>query len=248
MLILIDRASESELLRVYDHVNELDGKLVLDLSDLESYTPEGSFHIVDIITEPEKLSRWKQLYLATLGARIWSDALDENSPLWAGPVPDEEKTRKISVDAAFAEGRASYFAEYGVNYIGRTNLDPRNIFVLDNKAKNKLHDPSKDAVLEALYASLPEDWWGSCAFVSTGNVDKLEAFFASQPNVIPITFTSGGIAKLKFFGLDYVWVGVPDGTDQYGIEVRNKSNRLSYELATADYPQPEIETGFKYNI
>jgi hypothetical protein len=118
-----------------------------------------------------------------------------------------------------------------VNYVGRANLDPRNIFVLDNKKGNPLHDPSKDATLEALYASLPDDWWGSCGFVSTGNVDKLEAFFDALPETIPLAYTTGAFSKLRYFGREYVDLTVPDGTEAYGIKLRDRANRLSYDLS-----------------
>jgi hypothetical protein len=248
MFILIDKANEDRLVPVYEHVNELDDKNIFDLSESDFYTPDGDFHIVDVISEPDKLSRWKQLYLASLGARVYSDSLDENSPIWAGSVPEDDKLRRVSVDASFADGRASYFADFKINYIGRTNLDPRNIFVLDNKKGNRLHDPSKDETLEALYASLPDEWWGSCAFVSTGNVDRLGAFLESQPEVIPLTFTTGGSAKLKSFDRPFVTVGAPTGKTEYGIEVRNLSNRLSYDLSRPEIEPPVVETGFKYNI
>lgn len=250
MFILLDTDLKG-LVPFYDYVNELDDKPVLamaDLDDLSDYQPNGDFHVVDTYNTPKGLARWSQLVFASIGVRYFTDGLDEDSPIWAGSVPALDKVRKASVDASFAEGRAAYFAEFGVNYIGRTAVDPRNIFVLDNKAKNKLHDPAKDATLEALYGSLPDDWWGSCAFVSTGNINKLEAFFDAQPELIPLTFTTGGEAKLKSIKRDFVTVDVPNGTTEYGITVRNKSNRLSYDLAQPESPQPVIESGFKYNI
>jgi hypothetical protein len=233
LFILIDTDLKG-LVPFYDHVNELDDKPVLAMSDLDDfsdYKPNGDFHVVDTYNTPKGLSRWTQLVFASRGVRIYTDQLDDESPVWAGPVPSLDKIRKITVDGAFAEGRAGLFAGYGVNYIGRTKLNPRNIFVLDNKKGNPLHDPAKDATLEALYGSLPDDWWGSCAFVSTANADKLEAFFEAFPDMIPLAYTTGGFAKLKFFALDYVKLTPPDGTAEYGINVREASNRLSYKLS-----------------
>jgi len=217
-----------------DHVDGLDDKPVKGLSALDEYTPGGEFHIVDRAFGALG-SRWHQLRLATLGARVFSNTFDKDSALYAGPVPEAEKIRKVSVDAAMAETRAGHFASLGVNYLGRTKLNPRNIFVLDNKKGNNLHDPSKDPTLEALYASLPADWWGTCAFVSSGNPDKLVAFLDEfQGDVIPLAFTTGAFAKLKYAGLEYVEMGVPDGTPAYGIAAREASNRLSYKLSLPD--------------
>jgi hypothetical protein len=230
MLILLD-TDDKGLMPAYDYINELDDKPIHDLEHLEAYEPNGGFHIVDVLHNPSSLSRWGQLRLASLGARVFSDDLTEESPVWAGPIPTEDKIRKVAVEGAFAEGRAAYFASRGVNYVGRANLDPRNIFVLDNKKGNPLHDPSKDATLEALYASLPDDWWGSCGFVSTGNVDKLEAFFDALPETIPLAYTTGAFSKLRYFGREYVDLTVPDGTEAYGIKLRDRANRLSYDLS-----------------
>jgi hypothetical protein len=239
LFILIDTDLKG-MTPFYDYLNELDDKPLLGFEAVNDYRPNGNFHIVDTFDDLADASRWKQLYLATLGARAFTDRLDENSPIWAGPVPDLDKIRKISVDASFAEGRAGLFAGYGVNYVGRTKLSPRNIFILDNKKGNPLHDPSKDAVLEALYASLPDDWWGSCGFVSASNVDTLGDFLDSfQGDVIPLAFTTGAYAKLKYLGLSYVDTGTPRNTEEFGVHVRDRANRLSYALAQPE--QPEIE-------
>lgn len=236
MFIILDNPTPDELTRIYDHINELDGKVIGNEEDIEDYVPNGSYHIVaeNILTdEPE---RWKHLWLASLGARLYSSKVDEdhwayNSPIYAGPIPVAEKTRKVAVDGAFAEGRASYFRQFGVNYIGRANVDPQNIFVLDNKKGNPLHSPAVDASLEALYASLPDDWWQLCGFVSTANINKLEAFFEAVPSIIPIAFTTGAKAKIGFCGFDYVDAVAPTLDTQYGVRVRDSVNRLSYKLS-----------------
>lgn len=236
MFIILDQPTPDELTRIYDHINELDGKIIGNEEDIEEYVPNGSYHIVaeNILTdEPD---RWKHLWLASLGARLYSNSVDENhwafnSPIFAGPVPAADKTRKVAVDGAFAEGRASYFREFGVNYIGRANVDPQNIFVLDNKKGNPLHSPAVDASLEALYASLPDDWWQLCGFVSTANINKLEAFFEAVPNIIPIAFTTGAKSKLGFFGVEFVDAVTSNPTPAYGVQVRDWVNRLSFKLS-----------------
>lgn len=242
MFILIDN-DFSGLLKYSDHITSVDDRPIHDLDSLDSYEPNGKFHILDHMRTEHK-TRWNQLRLATLGARVFSDSFDKDSPLYAGPLPEEDKIRKISVDGAFAESRAGLFAQYGVNYIGRTKLNPRNIFVLDNKKGNPLHDPSKDEVLEKLYDSLPEDWWGSCAFVSTGNIDKLEKFFYDFPDIIPLAYTTGGFSKLSFLGLDYVELLVPNGTEAYGKTARESANRLSYKLSEPEAIEGPTDAGW----
>jgi hypothetical protein len=236
MFIILDNPTEDELIRIYEHVNELDDKSIGDHTDILDYVPGESDHIVCQVEVPETPERWLHLWLASLGARLYSNNIDENhwafnSPLFAGPIPPADKTRKVAVDATFAEGRAGYFRQFGVNYIGRANVDPQNIFVLDNKKGNPLHDPSKDATLEALYASLPDDWWHLCGFVSTGNINKLEAFFEAVPSIIPIAFTTGAKSKINFFGFDHVDAITPNPDEKYGIQVRDAAYRLSYRLS-----------------
>lgn len=237
MYIILDRPTNEEFNRIYDHINDLDDKILLDKQDAESYVPNGPEHVVYAADNlSDESGRWTHLYLASLGVRLYSNNIDEsswmfNSPIFAGPIPAADKTRKVAVDGAFAEGRASYFRQFGVNYIGRANVDPQNIFVLDNKKGNPLHDSEKDPALAALYASLPDDWWHLCGFVSTGNINKLEAFFEAVPTIIPIAFTSGAKSKLGFFGVDYVDAVAPNPDAKYGIQVRDSVNRLSYKLS-----------------
>lgn len=251
MFILIDTDLKG-LVPFYDYINGLDDKPVLALSDLDDisdYTPGGSFHVVDLLSESNELSRWEELVYASKGVRIWSDNGitwgHDDSPVFAGMLPKPDKIRKVFVDASNAETRAGHFASFGVNYIGRTKLSPRNIFVLDNKKGNPLHDPSKDGTLEALYASLADDWWGSCGFVSSGNPDKLGSFLDDfQGDIIPLAFTTGAFSKLKYLGLEYVELPVPNGTPEYGVKAREASNRLSYKLSEPTPVEGPTDTGW----
>lgn len=253
MFILLDTTTE-KFMEVYDYLNDFDDKQLYDLensvvADVQDYAASGGYHVLALNNAPHKLTRWEQLLLASVGARVWSDKLDENSPIYAGSVPSSDKLRKIAVDAQVADTRFAYFKEFGVNYIGRTKLNPRNIFVLDNKKANPFHDPSSNEALEALYASLPDDWWGSCGFVSSGNVDKLGAFLEEfQGDTIPLAFTEGAFSKLRYLNLEYVDTGTPQNNLAYGLSVRDKANRLSYALSQPENPEPIVEDGFKYNI
>lgn len=236
MFIILDRPSHEEFDRIYDHINNLDDKIIGDASDAVDYVPNGPEHVLYEIELSDDPERWGHLCLAALGARLYSNRVDENhwafnSPIFAGPIPAADKTRKVAVDGAFAEGRASYFRQFGVNYIGRANVDPQNIFVLDNKKGNPLHSPDVNPSLEALYASLPDDWWQLCGFVSTANINKLEAFFEAVPSIIPIAFTTGAKSKLGFFGVDFVDAITSNPTPAYGVQVRDSVNRLSFKLS-----------------
>lgn len=244
MFIILDSDDQNLLLQVYDVVNELDDKPVLGMEDpdvVSDYTPDGSYHIVDLNQDfsedvPERkkaVTRWIQMVTASKGGRLFSDNPDKNSPLYAGPLPRTETDfSKMIAGSKFADGRAEYFRKFNVNYIGRTNLSPRNVILLDNKKGNPLHSPLIDESLIPLYQHMEDDWWGSCGLVSSGNVDRLEKFFDEFiDEVIPLGYTTGAFAKLKFFGLDYAQLPVPRDDPKWGVEVREIANRLSYKLS-----------------
>jgi hypothetical protein len=238
VFVLLDTDPNPNLLiNVYDYMNSVDDKKVLGLEDEENYSPDGDFHILDYGPSDPKMakvaSRWREMVYASMGVRVFSDRENKDSPLYAGSVP---KTRsdydKIIASARFADQRASYFREFNVNYIGRTNLSPRNIIVLDNKKGNPLHSPYVDESLTPLYENMESDWWGSCGIVSSGNVDRLGAFFDEFiDEVIPLGFTEGSHAKLKSFGVDFAKIPAPVDDPKWGIQVREIANRLSYDLS-----------------
>lgn len=247
LFILID--TDDEGLKPYlDHVESVsDGLEVRSLKDSTPYYYDGSYHIVDTLsnTGHGKMSRWKQLVWASAGARVFSDTFDSDSPIYAGPLPEPDKIRKVTVDASVADTRSSLFLNLGVDYIGRTKVDPRNVFVLDFDESNPLMDPVLNPELEKLYDSLPDDWWISCGFVSAASPEDLEKFFDTVPTPIPLAYTNGSRAKLRFLGLDFVDVNRPDGTERYGIDIRDRANRLSYELSE---PEELPVSNFKYVI
>lgn len=233
LFILVD-TDINGMMPYYDHVLELDDKTVAGVEAIEEYDPAGDFHIVDIVNNLSLISprhenaRWFHLYLASKGARVFSSFFDEESPIYAGELPGLDKIRKVSVEGSISADRAAFFNEFGINYIGRTKLDPKNIVILDNKKDNPTHSPEKDETLDVLYKSLPADWWGSCGFVSTNNVDKLGHFFDTIPDIVPVAFTTGAFSKMKYLGLDYATIGVPKNTRDYGIEVREAANRVGH--------------------
>lgn len=237
MLILLDTSQSQDLINVYDFMNEVDDKPVLGIEDLPTYTSDGDFHIVDYFAFDADVGlgaqRWTDMVLASKGARMFSDREDKNSPIYAGKLPRVKSDfDKLIAGAKFADGRASYFREFNVNYIGRTNLSPRNVILLDNKKGNALHSPLTDETLKPLFQHMEDDWWASCGIVSSGNVDRLEKFFDEFiDEVVPLGYTTGAFSKLKFFGLDYAQLPVPRDDPKWGIEVREIANRLSYKLS-----------------
>ncbi|UDL16785.1 hypothetical protein SEA_ATUIN_92 [Arthrobacter phage Atuin] len=234
MFVLLD-SDPKNLVQVYDMLNEVDDKPILGIEDLEDYSPDGDFHLLDLVTEYEDpaTQRWSEMVLASKGARLFSDTENKNSPLWAGKLPTSKTDYdKMIAGAKFADGRAAYFREFNVNYIGRTNLSPRNVILLDNKKGNAQHSPLIDESLAPLYSGMEEDWWGSCALVSTGNVDRLASFFDEFiDEVVPLGYTSGSHAKLKSFGVDFAKIPAPSDDPTWGRRVREIANRLSYNLS-----------------
>lgn len=193
---------------------------------------------------PEGLAayRWVHLYMSSLGGRLWVESKDDvvPSPYIAGSINDVYELRRIIVDAQFAEGKAAYYRSFGVNYLGRVNADPRVMILLDNK-KDKTLSPSSNEDIFNILETYPESdnpevaTWGNLALVSSGNVDKLEAFmdYLSETNVL--AYTTGGFSKLNYMGRDFGKISAPRHDPKYGIEIRNAASLMRPEL-----PQPEI--------
>jgi hypothetical protein len=238
VFVLLDTEPDPNLLiNVYDYMNSVDDKRVMGLEDEEYYSPDGDFHILDYgphdANMPKATARWREMVYASMGVRVFSSSENKDSPLFAGLLPKVKSDYdKIIASALFADQRARFFKEFNVNYIGRTNLSPRNIIVLDNKKGNPLHSPLIDESLTPLYENMEKDWWGSCGIVSSGNVDRLGAFFDDFiDEVIPLGYTAGSHAKLKSFGVDFAKIPAPADDPKWGTQVREIANRLSYDLS-----------------
>lgn len=236
MFILLDTDNQDIWTRVRNAMGA-DGREITNFDETEDagdrYVPGSGFHVLDSPPSGEypKLGkrRWMYLRHASLGTRLYSDTEDKNNPIYAGKLPEtDEEIRRLILDAKFAEGRAEYFRSFGVNYIGRTNLTPRSIVILDNKKDDPYHSPIQNETLEALYTSMPDDWWGSCGLVSSGNLNKLQPFMEALEETVPLAFSKGGIAKLKHMGLEYAEVGEPKPTQAYGISLRQATAKYSW--------------------
>lgn len=188
---------------------------------------------VDFQYDDTPEGRWEQMKLAAEGARLWSDTPNPNSPLYAGPLPkDYHDIELVLADAEFAANRAKYYADFKVTYIGRTDIDPRNLLVVDHKrAEDQRHDTVlRDALRDALSAA-PADWWGSLGIVSAGSSKRLEGFLEALPDVIPMAYSSGAVSKLKFAGREYAHLLSPKPEAEYGVDMRQRTNDLSARLA-----------------
>lgn len=189
---------------------------------------------VDFTYDESPEGRWTQLVLASQGTRLWSNTANSNSPLYAGKLPEEGDDRVMKLvilDLAYAKQSFDFFKKFGVTYIGRINVDPRDIIVVDHKKAADRHDVVLSEDIKNLLASAPATWWGAVGIVSAGNPDKLDAFINTLMDVVPIVFTTGAAAKLKYAGREYVHLGKPTADPRYGIDMREAAYRLSNKLA-----------------
>jgi hypothetical protein len=177
--------------------------------------------------------RWNQLVLASQGARLWTDRTNKNSPLYAGPLPTDYRGVEMMIaDLSYTQQQLDFYKSFGVVYIGRVEVDPRNILVIDHKKTKERHDVHLSEPLGAFLSALPADWWGSLGIVSAGSVDKLQAFLEAIPDAVPLVYTPGAAAKLRFFGLDFVELEEPKRLEtgkpdlKYGRNVRGLTNSL----------------------
>lgn len=177
--------------------------------------------------------RWDQLVLASQGARLWSDRVNRNSPLYAGPLPTTSRgVEMVLADLRYTKQQLDFYKSFGVVYIGRVEVDPRNLLVIDHKKAVERHDVHLSEPLSAFLSALPADWWGSLGIVSAGSVDKLQTFMEAIPDAVPLVYTSGAAAKLRFFGLDFVELDEPKRLEtgkpdlKYGRDVRGQTNSM----------------------
>jgi hypothetical protein len=181
-------------------------------------------------------SRWEQLRLAAQGGRLYSNTENKESPLYAGPLPkNAEDVRLILADLVYTKQQLEYMSQFGVSYIGRIQTDPRNLLVLDHKKTAERHENHLSEALEAFLTACPHDWWGSLGIVSAGNADRLAAYLRITPDAIPMAYSTGAKAKIKYAGREFVefedpttWTKAPHF---YGSELRGLTNDLSRKLA-----------------
>jgi hypothetical protein len=164
---------------------------------------------------------------------LWSNTANKNSPIYAGPLPSTGREADLVIaDLVYTKQQLDFFKSFGVVYIGRVEVDPRNLLVIDHKKAKERHDVHLSEPLGALLSASPADWWGSLGVVSAGSVDKLQAFVEAMPDVVPLVYSTGAAAKLKFFGLEYVHLDEPklleDGNPnlRYGRDMRGRANSL----------------------
>lgn len=208
-----------------DLIEYIQPKLV---ENLESTSVSG----VDFQYDDTAVGRWNQLVLAGQGSRLWSDKENRNSPLYAGRLPKNAKEADLLIaDLLYTQGRLDRFKAHRVTYIGRVALDPRNILVIDHKKAAERQDVHLSEALSAVLSASPKDWWGSLGIVSSGNPDALESFLNSMPDVIPMAYSAGAAAKLKYAGREFVTLEEPKPSLTYGMNMRGSTNDLSRKLA-----------------
>lgn len=184
-------------------------------------------------------SRWEHLRLAAEGARLYSNTKYTESPLYAGPLPkDAQDVYRVLADLNYTKQQLDYMAQFGVSYIGRVQTDPRSLLVLDHKKADLRHDKHLSKALESFLTACPTDWWGSVGVISAGNADKLQAYLEATLDAIPLAYSPGAVAKLKYSGREFVQFDDPETWTQklvfHGAEIRGKANDLSKKMAIAE--------------
>lgn len=254
MFISIESSDSTLLERVYSKVagmKPLDRIITDPIEALNfDYVPGSNTHIVthldieNIEFKDLASERWAHLRLASFGARFWIDADIPHtpSPIYSAKNLSGASTDLdlIIVDAEYAEGKAAYVKSLGVNYVGRTYTTPRTIVLVDYKG-DKTHDPERDPIINDILTSLPNDKkpesaWGSFGIASTSNTDRLLDFMDYMHETNILSYSPGGLAKLRHIGRDYGEVDFPHPTRDYGIHLRETSARLHIINA----PQEEL--------
>lgn len=226
---------------VKDELSKLENELLIlnEGPDWEpEYTPGSGLNVIvkaspvspDVDDSERAWRRWADMLMASKGVRTWGGNR-LMSPTRAGEEPRD--VREVITDAQLAEGKAAYVAEFGVNYLGRVNMDPRTIVLVDYRG-DKLHNPHSDARVEDLLASLPEDVrtgktetsWTSFGIASTSNVKKLRDFVEYFDQTNFLAYSDGAKAKLRHLGRDFGEVEEPRSDAKYGISLRGASSMM----------------------
>ena len=223
-------------------------------SPVIDYEPGSGAHVVlKLDSEPLRTTaedRIRQLALAAKGARHWSN--DEmykdcwpkhtNSgivappvqpllPTYAGQIFHGRDAAFVLRDATWAENRAQFYASFGIEYVGATYSDPRYAILLDHKGKGSLVNAAARPDVAKLVEAMPEKWWPQCALISSGNIDKLGEFLNYMSDLVILTYSDSGEAKLKHLGVPYARIAAPNDDPRYGDSVRAEGERLSYRLS-----------------
>lgn len=169
---------------------------------------------------------WHELWLATQGDRYWSENR-LNSPMYAGILPkNDDELRRMVVDAKYSQARANLFASFGVNYLGRTFVDPHTVLLIDNKKDNPTLNPELSEEISSVFRSMPDsDWVNGFGIVSTSNVNNLEEFFDYLGETDVLAYSSAAKAKLRFIGRDFAEIDVPEANESYGKMLRETAIR-----------------------
>lgn len=171
--------------------------------------------------------RWRELVLASEGCRLYTDAPHKDSPLYVSKLPANPSAVVLAlVDAEFTLSSFNYYQNFGVTYIGRTTLSPRTLLLVDHKKADLRHNVHLSDELRDFLTAAPEGWWNTLGVVSSPNATKLEEFMNDHIDSVPLAYTTGAMSKLKFFALDYVHINTPNPSREYGIQVRERANRL----------------------
>lgn len=220
-------------------------KLILDeapkelIEYIQTHLPESLEGEVEVVSldgieyNDSALGRWTQLVLAGEGARLWSNTVNKNSPIYAGALPSTGREADLVIaDLVYTQQQLDFYKGFGVTYIGRVEVEPRNLLVIDHKKAKERHDVYLSEPLGAFLSASPADWWGSLGVVSAGSVEKLQAFMEAMPDVVPLAYTTGAASKLRFFGLDFVELNEPKLLEngnpdlKYGRNTRGMANSL----------------------
>jgi hypothetical protein len=140
---------------------------------------------------------------------------------------DDELIDIIIRDAIYSEQRAQLFKSLGVNYFGRTNVDPRTILVVENKKSNKNFDPRINKDAAKMLTVLPEKFWQTFAVVSSGSLDKLEEFLTEVVwSASALAYGETVVARLKLRNIPFSEIKPPEVTSNYSYHIRVMSDRV----------------------
>lgn len=137
------------------------------------------------------------------------ERLTPKSMLFSEHVRPDDSNRQeyveyIITDAEWVASRARRLAKLGVNYSGRTAVDPRTVLV---------HSSSKSAksmeLLDKFWSAVPGEFKNSTGIIRTGSESKLRKFVDEFPFVALIAYDKNIIKKLDKLEIEYEAIDEP---------------------------------------
>lgn len=224
MYIIIDDTLPDLATEVAEEIRRTrPNELVFEGSRWASYRPGIGTNVVERREAPTVASsttlsgRLEDNMLSSKGVRFWHNGFEDKlSPTYAGKPTTVEA---ILREAAYAEMRAEYLQSFGVQYLGRSYVAPRNVVLVDSEEDYR-------TILKNLPTGDDLAPWSSTAFVAAPNLRTLRKFVDDHFDTNFLAYSTKDKNRLKKIGVDVGELPKPTDEPAYGVRVRSTASLM----------------------